>query len=252
MCIRDSADAIGYNHPFKPGFLYQAAIEPLLPLSIKGFLWYQGESNALSRRRAVQHERLFPALVADWRRQFRQGNLPFYFCQLSSIDTTKYQSHNWPYFRNSQRQMSENIPVAGMAVSSDVGHPTDVHPTDKRTVGERLARVALYKSYGLPLLPAPKIARVTRRPGGYTVSFVFSGKTLQTPDGVPLKGFALGNADGVLLFDVPARVVGPQVQLDVPANPRYTHLYYGYRPFSDGNLYNEAGEPLSTTRILIR
>lgn len=246
------ADALGCNHPFKPGFLYKAAIEPLLPVAIKGFLWYQGESNALSHRRAVQHERLLPALVADWRQQFTQGNLPFYFCQLSSIDTSRYQSRNWPYFRDSQRRLSESIPAAGMAVSSDVGHPTDVHPTDKRTVGGRLARLALRQTYGLPLPVAPKIAGVERRPDGYRVSFVFSGKKMKTPDAQPVRGFALGNADGVLLAEVPARLVGRQLLISLPPDARYTHLYYGYRPFSAGNLYSDAGEPLSTTRILIR
>lgn len=80
-------DDLGFNHPFKPRFLSQA-MQPFTVFPIKGFLWYQGESNSLSLPRVQQHERLFPLLVADWRKQWEE-NLPFYFCQLSSISTLK-------------------------------------------------------------------------------------------------------------------------------------------------------------------
>lgn len=91
-------DSLGYNHPFKPGFLYEAGIRPFLPLCIAGILWYQGESNALSLARVRQHEQLFPQLIATWRTDWQRPDLPVYVCQLSSIGTKRgYKSEYWPF-----------------------------------------------------------------------------------------------------------------------------------------------------------
>jgi sialate O-acetylesterase len=94
-----ATDDSGPNHPFKPGFLWDAGIAELAPFPIRGVLWYQGESNAPERWRIPQHERLFRLLVDDWRQQWGRGDFPFLFCQLSSIGTEQgYQSHYWPEF----------------------------------------------------------------------------------------------------------------------------------------------------------
>lgn len=87
-------------------------------------------------------------MTEDYRKRWKQPDLPFYFVQLSSIDTIKYKGHLWPQFRDEQRKMLNHIPNTGMAVCSDIGAKDDVHPADKKTVGERLARWALNKTYG--------------------------------------------------------------------------------------------------------
>ena len=128
------------RHPYEPCYLYESGIRPLEQFPVKGFIWYQGESNAHNRE---AHERLFRLLVESWRKNWGDAELPFYFVQLSSIDRP-----SWTWFRDSQRRLMAEIPHTGMAVSSDRGDSLDVHPKQKREVGERLAAWALNKTYG--------------------------------------------------------------------------------------------------------
>ncbi len=245
------SDSLGYNHPFKPSFLYEAGIRPYLPLGIAGVLWYQGESNALSLARVRQHEQLFPQLIATWRADWQRPELPVYFCQLSSIGTKQgYKSEFWPLFRDSQRRMADSLKYVGMAVTSDVGHPWDVHPTDKKTVGERLAREVLAKTYRKPTLLSPEIRRIKKTKTGWTITFTNAGTGLKTGDGRLLHGFALGNETGPKT-DLTATVNGPTIELKREDQTAGTYLYYGWQPFSTANVVNSGGIPLSTLRILL-
>ncbi len=131
-------DDLGANHAYKPGFAYSAGIEPLFQMPIKGILWYQGESNAQESQRVTEYGELQKLMVQEYRQQWKQPELPFYWVQLSSIDTATYKSGYWPEFRNEQRKLLETIPHGGMAVTSDIGAENDVHPTNKRAVGNRL------------------------------------------------------------------------------------------------------------------
>ena len=134
------------RHPYEPCYLYETGIQTLEQYPIKGVIWYQGESNAHNME---AHEKLFSLLVQSWRRNWQSPELPFYFVQLSSLNRP-----SWPWFRDSQRQLMQQIPHTGMAVSSDKGDSLDVHPRDKRPIGERLAHWALHKEYGFSnLLP---------------------------------------------------------------------------------------------------
>ncbi|CAL1516735.1 sialate O-acetylesterase [Chitinophaga sp. MM2321] len=239
-------DSLGYNHPFKPGFLYEAAIAPLVSFPVKGIIWYQGESNALSDWRVQQHEVLFPILVADWRHQWQQPDLPFYYCQLSSIGTEKgYHSENWPAFRDSQRRLTDSIPHTGMAVTSDVGNRGDVHPKDKKTVGTRLARVALHNTYSKSVAGSGPIpVKAVLRNGTITVTFRSVGRKLMTPAGATLKGFSLDNN-----ISLKAKIKGRQVIIKTNVNAHT--LKYGWEPYTDANLYNSEGLPASTFAIAV-
>ena len=243
------SDSVGYNHPFKPGFLYEAGIRPFLPLGIAGILWYQGESNALSLARVQQHEQIFPHLIATWRADWQRPDLPVYFCQLSSIGTGRgYKSEHWPLFRDSQRRMADRLPHVGMAVTSDVGHPWDVHPTDKKTVGERLAREILAKTYGKRELLSPAVGRIKKTKTGWTIAFANAGAGLKTSDGQSVRGFALGDETGPKA-DLAATVSEQTIELKRDNQPAGTYLYYGWQPFSTANVVNSAGLPLSTFRL---
>src|SRR6185437_320268 len=145
-------DDRGPNHAYKPGFAYQAGIEPISPLPIRGVIWYQGESNAQEPSRVTEYNALLKVLVASYRKAWHLPALPFYWVQLSSIDTAHYASRYWPEFRDEQRRLLAEIPHGGMAVSSDLGFKDNVHPTDKKDVGERLARWALEQDYGVDTL----------------------------------------------------------------------------------------------------
>lgn len=121
-------------------------IYPLLPLRIKGVIWYQGESNV---ERAYQYRTLFPALIKDWRKNFNQGDFPFLFVQLANFQNMDEQPRNdpWPQLREAQA-MALALPNTGMAVAIDIGDAKDIHPTNKQDVGKRLALAARKVAYG--------------------------------------------------------------------------------------------------------
>lgn len=239
--IQIPKDENGYNHPFKPEFLYKSTYEYFSKVAIKGVIWYQGESNSLSKWRAEQHEKLFPFFIDSWRKQWGQ-NLPFYFCQLSSISTEKgYKSENWGYFRDSQHRMSASISNIGMAVTSDVGHLTDVHPTNKKVVGERLAKLALNKTYQFKTpCQGPKPIKLIQKNG--KIQVVFDSK-LYLSEGKIVKGFSFEKEDGTIhRVDAILR----KKQVDIYSNLKPKRVFYGYQPFSEGNLKNINGLPCST------
>jgi len=167
-------------HPFQPGFAYATGIEPLLPFPVKGLLWYQGESNAQEGERVEEYGRFCRLMVQAFRKAWAAPDLPFYFVQLSSIDKLRYKGHLWPEFRDMQRTIPEYLPHSAMAVSSDIGALNDVHPTNKKFVGERLARLALHYSYSKKIIPSgPLPVKAVYRKGTVAISFRF-GKKMHT------------------------------------------------------------------------
>ena len=153
------------RHPYQPCYLFEAGILPLEQYPVKGVIWYQGESNAHNKS---AHELLFTLLVDSWRAWFRDPDLPFYYVQLSSLGRP-----SWPWFRDSQRTLLKAREHLGMAVTSDIGDPYDVHYKDKKPVGERLARWALHNEYGrADIVPSGPLFRSARTTGNrLAVSF---------------------------------------------------------------------------------
>ena len=143
------------HHPFEPGFLYQAAVAPFENFPIKGVIWYQGESNATedgAGSPAIDSKKNFSThrqLIESWREGFGSRDLPFYFVQLPGLN------RQWAPFREVQQQIDFLIPRTHMAVTLDLGNPTNVHPKRKRQVGERLARLALKNDYQRNIIANP-------------------------------------------------------------------------------------------------
>ncbi len=135
-------DAFGPNHAFKPGFAFTSGVLPLKDLSLSGVLVYQGESNAEEIERVEEYGKLFALLVNQYRTMWCRSDLPFYWAQLSSIERPL-----WPAFRDEQRKLLDQLQHSGMAVITDHGLRNDVHPPNKKVVGERLARWALKDMY---------------------------------------------------------------------------------------------------------
>lgn len=134
-------------HPYAPSALHEAGIAPLQPYAIRGVLWYQGESNATETPESpaldtAPYEQMFHALVTDWRHAWNDPHLPVYFPTLPSLN------RDWQPFREMQTRLAAEIPNCGTIPTLDLGHPTDVHPPDKRPVAEHLAALALKKTYG--------------------------------------------------------------------------------------------------------
>lgn len=129
-----------------PSLLYNAMINPLIPYAFQGVLWYQGEANV---SRAEQYKKAFPLLINDWRAKWNQGDFPFYFVQLSTFDEFKGNSKvgsRWAELREAQSETLK-LEHTGMAVTTDIGNAKDIHPTNKKDVGLRLAAIALNNDY---------------------------------------------------------------------------------------------------------
>ena len=233
------------RHPYQPCFLFEAGILPLKAFPIRGVLWYQGESNA---HNVSAHERLFGLLVDGWRKFWNNPLMPFYYVQLSSINRP-----SWPWFRDSQRRLEGSRPNLGMAVSSDVGDPWNVHPLRKRPVAARLAARALHDTYGFKeLVPSgPVFKEAVLLPGGKVAVRFLWADGLDAPG--EIKGFELAAHDGCF-FPSTARIEGETVVLTVPeglGKEAPSIVRYGWEPFSTANLYNGAGFPASTFRATV-
>ena len=138
------------QQPFPSGMFFDYAVRSKIPYAIAGAIWYQGESNT---ERAWQYRTAFPLMIRDWREHWGQGDFPFYFCQLPNIMPHKPEpsESQWAELRERKLQ-ALSLPNTGEAVLIDVGEEEDIHPRNKRTVGERLARIALAKTYGKKLV----------------------------------------------------------------------------------------------------
>lgn len=240
------ADENGKNHAYKPGFAYEAGIKLLLQMPIRGVLCYQGESNAQEINRVNEYAALSALMVNEYRKKWKLPDLPFYFVQLSSIDTVKYKGQLWSQFRNEQRKMMQMISYSGMAVCSDIGAKDDVHPTNKKDVGERLARWALNKTYKQSIIPSgPLPLSATYSNGKVTISFNYMAKGLKTSDGKALRGFSIDGRN-----DIEAIFGDSGIIIHVNTKPQF--IYYGWKPFSDGNLINSENLPASTFKMIIK
>jgi sialate O-acetylesterase len=198
----------GPGHWRMPGGFYQGMILPLSPLSIRGVIWYQGEGNS---REAQQYETSFPMLIADWRERFRNPQMPFYFVQLANYQVPD-ETLTRPVFaelREAQRKTSRRVPNVGMAVAIDLGVSDDIHPKDKQSVAQRLARLALSGTYGrvMPAATGPLPIAACREGSGVVVSFHEVAAGLR-PRGEALEGFELAGPDGVFHAAV-AELAGP-------------------------------------------
>jgi sialate O-acetylesterase len=223
-------------------YIYNGMIAPLLPFAIKGALWYQGETNA---GRSYQYRKSFPLLINDWRRLWND-EFPFYFVQLSSYGS--YQNSNqgsgWAELREAQT-MTLSLPKTGMAVTTDVGNPKDIHPTNKQDVGKRLAAEALKNTYGLNIVSAESMySSVSFEKGKATISFknVGSGLMLKDKFGY-LKGFEIAGEDKVFYY-AKAEIQGDKVIVYHPKGLKPASVRYAWADApEDANLFNQEGFP---------
>ena len=238
------------RHPYEPCYLYETGIMPIAHYPIKGAIWYQGESNA---HHVELHEVIFPTLIDSWRRTWNNPEMPFYFVQLSGINRP-----SWPHFRDSQRRLAQNIAHCDFAVSSDKGHPSDVHPKEKAPVGERLARLALNQTYGMKHVAqhgptAISAKSVIHQTTGRIVLEFSDAKELKTSDGKLLRGLEAGGAWGAF-YEIPGeniKIEGNRIIIEGPAGAWAMRIRYAWKPYTDANLINETGLPASTFEITV-
>jgi sialate O-acetylesterase len=239
---------------WRPSELYNGMIYPVIPYAIAGFIWYQGESNA---SRADQYSRLFPTLIQSWRRDWDQGDIPFLQVQLAPWDknrrrtveeiTAKPGESDWAELREAQLLTLKALPKIGMAVITDVGDKDDIHPTNKRVVGQRLALAARGVAYGERIPYSGPIARrVTFSRGQATVTFAFDHGGLMAKGG-ELTGFSVCGTNREWVW-ANARIRGSRVIVSSPDVKEPIAVRYGWSDFPVVNLYNKAGLPASPFR----
>ena len=231
---------------WRPTELYNGMIAPLIPYAIKGAIWYQGESNA---GRAEQYRTLFADMIRNWRRDWGQGDFPFLLVQLAPFRAIKDQpdESDWAELREAQSLATKVLPNVGMAVITDVGNPTDIHPRQKEPVGARLALAARGIAYGEKIeYSGPIYAGVAFKDGKATVQFDHVGKGLEAREG-ELKGFAICGDDRKFVW-ARAEIVGNKVVVSSPEVANPVAVRYGWADCPVVNLWNKDGLPASPFR----
>lgn len=234
-------------HPHRPGNLYRAMIAPLAGLSLRGVIWYQGESNA---SRAWEYRTLFPTLIASWRAAWQRPDLPFGFVQLAAFGKRAAEpgDNAWAELRDAQLFTLRTVPHTGMAVTIDIGDAERIHPANKQDVGRRLARWALCDVYGRRVEPSGPLYRAMEIRGPkVVVSFDHVGKGLKAGEEGAVEGFTVAGADRAFVPAI-ARIEGEQVVVFSPAVTKPVAVRYAWAANPACDLANAEGLPASPFR----
>jgi sialate O-acetylesterase len=230
------------TNPNQPSVLYNGMIAPLAPFAIKGAIWYQGESNV---GRARQYETLFPLLISDWRRQWKEGKFPFYFVQIAPYnyggDSTEAAA-----LRDAQRRTLTASENTGMAVTMDIGNTTNIHPADKQDVGKRLSYWALNKTYGKKnvMYSGPLYKSMEVKGDKIIVSFTNTDGGL-TSNNKPLKDFEICGADNIWK-PATAHIEGDKIVVQSAGVAKPVAVRYAFYSYAEGSLFNGKGLPASS------
>ena len=229
----------------KPGALFNAMVAPLTPYPIRGTIWYQGETNG-NRGQGLLYRRLFRSMIENWRNEWGLGTFPFLFVQLANYGRVPLQS-TWPELREAQA-LALGLARTGMAVTIDIGNPTDIHPRNKQDVGLRLALAARAIAYGERGLQysGPVFRQATREAGAIRLWFDHASDGLEARGGA-LEGFEVAGANGDFV-EAEARIAGNTVVVSSPGVGVPTQARYAWAAEPRGNLFNTAGLPASPFR----
>jgi len=230
----------------KPACLFNGMIYPLIPFGIKGAIWYQGESNAGEARK---YQKLFPAMIRDWRSRWNQGDFGFMFVQLANFMAVQKRpsESGWAELREAQL-MTLSVPKTGMAVITDIGDEKDIHPKNKQDVGKRLALAALGTVYDKKIVYYGPIYDSMKVEGSkIRLSFKHAGTGLAVKEGEELKGFAICGENKSFKW-ANVQIDGNTVlawndEIEIPVAIRY-----GWANNPIGNLYNKEGLPATPFR----
>ncbi len=227
-----------------PAGLYNGKIAPLLPFRIAGCIWWQGEYNS---ERCEQYKTLFPALIADWRAQWGQGDFPFYFVQLQNLDIQPQPNPaHYDEMREAQLFTWRTVPNTGMVVFADAGDAHNIHPPNKQEASRRLALIARAQVYGEKDLvySGPRYTGMKIDGAAVRLRFDYLGGGLVLKD---TAGFTLAGADQ-LFHPAVAKIDGDTVVLTSPDVPAPVAARYAWADNPTCTLFNQAGLPASPFR----
>lgn len=234
------------NNPVMAGVLYNGMLAPIVPLSITGAIWYQGESN---EKHAAQYRTLLPAMIADWRKLFGQGDFPFYIVSLPF-----YKQHSevpledsWAEVREAQALAAKNVSNSCLAVTVDTGNADTVHPIDKKEPGERLALCAMALHYGRKVVySGPTLKSVKRLPGAVQLRFDHVEGGLVAKGGDPGE-FSIAGEDHRWHW-AKARIEGDTIVVSSDSVPNPKEVRYAWQANPRATLFNGAGLPATPFR----
>ena len=234
------------NWPVMPGVLYNGMLAPVAPLALSGVIWYQGEANA---PHAFQYRKLLPAMIGDWRKLFGQGDFPFYIVSLPAFGQHRESPGDdaWAELREAQALTALSVPNSGLAVTIDTGDANDIHPKDKKEVGERLALCALAGHYGRRLSArGPTFAGLEPLSGALRLNFTNTEGRLVVKGDKPGE-FAVAGEDHHW-FWAEARIEGDAVIVASPHVPKPVAARYAWQSNPKATLFNGAGLPATPFR----
>ncbi len=228
--------------PNRPTVLYNAMIAPLVPFRIAGAIWYQGESNCYD---PILYRTLFPAMITDWRKQWGQGDFPFYYVQIAPY---QYNAFDRSQAIREAQLMSLWVPNTGMAVTMDIGTEKDIHPKNKVDVGERLARWALAKTYKQKniIYSGPLYKSMKIEDSAIRIAFDYADGGLVAKDG-KLSDFVIAGEDKNFV-PAEAAIDGDTLVVSSKEVNNPVAVRYGWSNWVDGSLFNKAGLPASSFR----
>lgn len=230
-----------------PGMMYNAMIVPITNYTIKGAIWYQGESNA---GRHEEYKMLFSTMITNWRDDWGLGDFPFLFVQLANYMERKevQPESNWAFLREAQTQTLE-LPNTGMATIIDIGEAGDIHPKNKKDVGERLWLQARKVAYGEKnLASGPQFDSLFRQGNELTIKFKSFGKGLKLKEGDMVKGFIVSDKKGDFK-QVTASIANKEsVKLMLPEGIEAGEIRYAWADNPEVNLVNDLGLPAEPFR----
>lgn len=231
------------DSPLRPGGTFNGMIAPLQPFALRGFLWYQGESNV---ERPNEYEELFPAMIRSWRSNWGDDTLPFYFVQIPNYADGEPNGRKWARLREAQTKALE-LPRTGMAVTIDVGDPDDLHPKTKMPIGLRLAHIAKAEVYDIPSdASGPIFANATREGAGMRVRFTHAATGLVAHHR-PVQALELAGADRVF-HPAEGRIERDTILVTSPHVKEPVAVRYAWTNAPEANLYNGSGLPAEPFR----
>lgn len=246
LAILDNDEPVK-NITATPCVLYNGKIAPFTNFTIKGFLWYQGESN---RDNADLYQSLMPAFVKDLRSKWNIGEFPFYFVEIAPFNYEGADGTSAARMREVQQQNMKDIPNSGMVTTLDVGHPVFIHPTDKETVGNRLALWALAQTYGRKGFGyATPIYKSMEISGNKIYINVDNAQRGLCPMWTPLEGFEIAGEDKVFYpahAEIETKTTRLAVSCDKVQHP--VAVRYAYKNYTQASVFNIYGIPVAPFR----
>ena len=235
------------NWPVIPSVLYEGMLAPLAPMSITGAVWYQGEENS---ERGYEYRKVLPAMIADWRRLFGQGDFPFIIVQLPAFKARSevpVEGDAWAETREAQALTAARVPNTCLAVTIDTGDPDNIHPKEKIPAGDRAAFCALAKQYGEKIAyMGPTLKSLDRGTNGIRLHFSHTDEGLVVK-GLRLDGFQIAGDDRKWVW-AEATISRDVITVSSPSVSQPTQVRYAWQSNPVATLYNGAGLPAAPFR----